>query len=120
MIDSGVLSTTGDLNLASTTSWHRSWISGETAFTDGNGHGSHVAGTIAALANNRGVVGVAPGAQVVALKVFDSSGGGASYATIIDAINHAVAVINNGGLDKSKVVINMSLGAASARRWTRP
>lgn len=108
VIDSGVLGTTGDLNLAS--SWHRSWVSGETAFTDGNGHGSHVAGTIAALANGKGVVGVAPGAQVVSLKVFDSSGGGASYTSIIDAINHAVAVINNNGLNKNKVVINMSLG----------
>ena len=110
VIDSGVLSSTGDLNLAGTNSWHRSWVSGETAFTDGNGHGSHVAGTIAALANGKGVVGVAPGAQVVSLKVFDSSGGGASYSSIIDAINHAVAVINNNGLDKKKVVINMSLG----------
>lgn len=110
VIDSGVLNTTGDLNLAATSSWHRSWISGETAFTDGNGHGSHVAGTIAALANGKGVVGVAPGANVVSLKVFDSSGGGASYSTIIDAINHAVKVINDNGLDKSKVVINMSLG----------
>jgi subtilisin family serine protease len=112
VIDSGVLSTTGDLNLAGTGSWHRSWISGETAFTDGNGHGSHVAGTIAALANGKGVVGVAPGAQVVSLKVFDSSGGGASYSSIIDAINHAVAVINNNGLNKNKVVINMSLGGS--------
>lgn len=110
VIDSGVLDTTGDLNLASTRSWHRSWIRRETAFTDGNGHGSHVAGTIAALANGSGVVGVAPGAQVVSLKVFDSSGGGASYSTIIAAIDHAVAVINTNGLDKSKVVINMSLG----------
>jgi subtilisin family serine protease len=110
VIDSGVLSSTGDLNLAGINSWHRSWVSGETAFTDGNGHGSHVAGTIAALANGKGVVGVAPGAQVVSLKVFDSSGGGASYSSIIDAINHAVAVINNNGLDKKKVVINMSLG----------
>jgi subtilisin family serine protease len=112
VIDSGVLSTTGDLNLAGTNSWHRSWISGESAFTDGNGHGSHVAGTIASLANGRGVVGVAPGAHVVSLKVFDSSGGGASYSSIIDAINHAVAVINNNGLDKNKVVINMSLGGS--------
>ncbi|MCP9927061.1 S8 family serine peptidase [Cyanobium sp. CH-040] len=110
VIDSGVLSTTGDLNLASTGSWHRSWISGESAFTDGNGHGTHVAGTIAALANGTGVVGVAPGANTVSLKVFNSSGGGASYTTIIDAINHAVKVINDNKLDKSKAVINMSLG----------
>ena len=110
VIDSGVLDTTGDLNLASTSSWHRSWITGETPFTDGNGHGSHVAGTIAALANGSGVVGVAPGAQVVSLKVFNSSGGGATNSRIIAAIDHAVAVINTNGLDKSKVVINMSLG----------
>jgi subtilisin family serine protease len=110
VVDSGVLGSTGDLNLASTSSWHRSWISGASAFTDGNGHGSHVAGTIAALANGQGVVGVAPGANIVSLKVFDSSGAGASYSSIIDAINHAVAVINNNGLNKNKVVINMSLG----------
>ena len=110
VIDSGVLDTTGDLNLASTSSWHRSWIRRENAFTDGNGHGSHVAGTIAALANGSGVVGVAPGAQVVSLKVFNSSGGGATNSRIIAAIDHAVAVINTNGLDKSKVVINMSLG----------
>ncbi|EAU75241.1 S8 family serine peptidase [Synechococcus sp. RS9916] len=108
VIDSGVLNTTGDLNI--NTSWSKSWISGESAFTDGNGHGTHVAGTIAALANDKGVVGVAPGAEVISLKVFDSTGGGASYSTIIDAINHATHVINNNGLDKSKVVINMSLG----------
>lgn len=112
VIDSGVLASSGDLNLAANSSWHRSWISSESAFTDGNGHGSHVAGTIAALANGAGVVGVAPGAQVVSLKVFDSSGGGASYTSIIDAINHAVGVINGNGLDKNKVVINMSLGGS--------
>ncbi|WP_413324006.1 S8 family serine peptidase [Synechococcus sp. MIT S9503] len=108
VIDSGVLNTTGDLNI--NTAWSKSWINGESAFSDGSGHGTHVAGTIAALANGIGVVGVAPGAEIISLKVFDSSGGGASYSSIISAINHAVNVINSNGLDKSKTVINMSLG----------
>ena len=109
VIDSGVLNTTGDLNLATNSSWHRSWVSGENPFTDGNGHGTHVAGTIGALVNGKGVVGVAPGSQIVSLKVFNSSGGGASHSTIIEAINHAVSVINSNNLNKDKVVINMSL-----------
>ena len=108
VIDSGVLDTTGDLLVNKV--WSKSWVSGESAFTDGNGHGTHVAGTIAALANGKGVVGVAPGAEVISLKVFNSSGGGASYSTIIDAVNYATQVIKSNGLDKSKCVINMSLG----------
>jgi len=108
VIDSGVLDTTGDLNLNS--AWSKSFIAGESAFSDGVGHGTHVAGTIAALVNGKGVVGVAPGAQVVSLKVFGNSGGGATITSIINAINYAVGVINTNGLDRSKVVINMSLG----------
>lgn len=111
VIDTGVLATTGDLTI--NTAWSRSWIAGETPFTDGNGHGTHVAGTIGALANGIGVVGVAPGASIVSLKVFDSSGGGGLITSIIDAINYAVWVINTNALDKSKVVINMSLGGGA-------
>ena len=53
---------------------------------------------------------MAPGAEVISLKVFNRSGGGASYSTIIDAVNYATQCINSNGLDKSKCVINMSLG----------
>ena len=112
VIDSGVLDTTGDLNL--NTTWSKSFVAGENPFEDGEGHGTHVAGTIAALANGEGVVGVAPGADVISLKVFNNNGGDASYATIIEAINYATDVINNNGLDKSKVVINMSLGGGQS------
>jgi len=112
VIDSGVSNTTGDLTVNS--AWSKSWISGESAFTDGNGHGTHVSHTIAALANGKGVIGVAPGATVVSLKVFDSTGGGASYATIIDAINSAVNTITANNLDKQKLVINMSLGGGAS------
>ncbi len=70
---------------------------------DGNGHGSHVAGTIAALNNNIGVIGVAPGATVIPVKVLDSRGSG-SYSGVIAGVDFVAA---NG---KSGDVANMSLG----------
>ena len=47
-----------------------------TSYNDGNGHGTHVAGTIAALNNNAGVVGVAPEAKLWAVRVLNNRGGG--------------------------------------------
>ena len=76
VIDSGVLENPGntnDFNIENN-GWSQSWIPGEDAFTDGNGHGTHVAGTIAAKVNGKGVNGVAPGALITSLKVFNSSG----------------------------------------------
>ncbi len=69
---------------------------------DDNGHGTHVAGIVAAVANSSGVVGVAPGAKVVPVKVLGRDGGG-SFSDIICGIDHVVA--QNGGIQ----VINMSL-----------
>ncbi len=43
---------------------------------DGNGHGTHVAGTVGALDNGEGVVGVAPGARLWAVKVLTDEGWG--------------------------------------------
>ncbi len=70
---------------------------------DGNGHGSHVAGTIAAIDNSEGVVGVAAGATVVPVKVLSSRGSG-SYSGVIAGVNHVAAEAGNGD------VANMSLG----------
>jgi subtilisin len=53
-----------------------SFVPGVTSWTDDFGHGTHVAGTIAALANGRGVVGVAPQARLYAVKVLNSRGSG--------------------------------------------
>ena len=68
------------------------------------------AGTIGAKANGEGVIGVAPGATIISLKVFDSFGGGASYQSILEAVEYAAQIINDNGLPKDKCVINMSLG----------
>jgi subtilisin len=78
-----------------------SFVQGTTDFFDDNGHGTHVAGTISALNNSLGVVGVAPQANLYAIKVLDQSGDG-SYSDIIAGIEWAIS--NN--LD----IINMSLG----------
>ena len=121
VIDSGVLKlANNDLNYSeefdpndkegsdALKAWSKSFVNGAGAFVDTNGHGTHVAGTIAAKANGKGVVGVAPGATIVSLKVFGS--GGASFTTIENAVKYAGDVIKDNDLDKSKCVINMSLG----------
>jgi subtilisin family serine protease len=58
---------------------------------DDNGHGTHVAGTIGAMGDNGvGIVGINWRVQLMALKVFDSSGAGPSTAAAA-ALNYAVA-----------------------------
>lgn len=74
------------------------------AWMDDNGHGTHVAGTIAALDNDAGVVGVAPGAELWACKALDRSGSG-WLSDIIACLDWSAA---NG-----MQVANMSLGAQS-------
>lgn len=70
---------------------------------DQNGHGTHVAGTVAALNNNIGVVGVAPGASVVPVRVLDRRGSG-STSGVIAGVDYVAA--NAASND----VANMSLG----------
>lgn len=64
---------------------------------DDNGHGTHVAGIIAARDNQEGVVGVAPEAEIYSLKAFDGRGSGA-ISNIIAAlewcIGHGMQVVN--------------------------
>jgi subtilisin family serine protease len=74
--------------------------------TDDNGHGSHVAGIVAAANNSSGVVGVAPEAKLIAVKALDSSGNG-TWSSIICAIDWVTA---NAATYNIKVA-NMSLGS---------
>ncbi len=74
---------------------------------DDNGHGTHVAGTIAARLNGTGVVGVAPEAALYAVKVLDASGSG-SDASVIDGLNYVAA--NWDKVSPNIRVVNMSLG----------
>lgn len=70
---------------------------------DGNGHGTHVAGTIAAIDNGIGVIGVAPGVEVIGIKVLDRRGSG-STSGVIAGIEYAASIAN------ANDVANMSLG----------
>ena len=72
------------------------------AWKDDEGHGTHVAGTIAAKRDGTGVVGVAPKARLYAVKVLDKDGNG-NYSDVIAGIEWAAA--------QGIKVANMSLGA---------
>lgn len=74
---------------------------------DQNGHGTHVAGTIAAINNGIGVVGVAPNAFVCAVRVLGASGSG-TWEQVINGVNYVAA---NGA---SGDVANMSLGGSGS------
>ena len=101
VIDSGIFLTHPDLNVD--TALSRNFVSRETSPNDLNGHGTHVAGTIAAKLNGTGVVGVAAGAKVVAVRVLDRRGSGA-YSDVIAGVDYVASVGSAGD------VANMSLG----------
>ncbi|MCJ7789365.1 MAG: S8 family serine peptidase [Candidatus Atribacteria bacterium] len=77
---------------------------------DDEGHGTHVAGIIAAEDNNIGVVGVAPAAELYAIKVLDDTGSG-YVSDVILAIQWATDPNGNGYAEDRLDIINMSLGA---------
>jgi len=70
---------------------------------DDNGHGTHCAGIVAALDNNIGVVGVAPNAEVVAIKCFNFLGNG-NGDDVIQGIDYVASVGAAGD------AVNMSFG----------
>lgn len=72
------------------------------AWDDDNGHGTHVAGVIAAQNNNSGVVGIAPDAKLHIVKVLNTQGSG-QISWIIDGVYECI----HAGAQ----VINMSLGS---------
>ena len=107
VVDSGIDAAHEDL--AGQLAEGRNFVGPGTAanYGDGNGHGTHVAGTIAALRDNGlGVAGVAPGAKIMALRVLDDDGAGWD-SDIAEAFRYAgdagVRVVNAslGGTDGS-------------------
>lgn len=78
---------------------------GKNSPDDGNGHGTHVAGTIAAVDNEIDVVGVAAGATIVAVRVLDNAGSGL-ISWVVAGVDYVAANAAPGD------VANMSLGAS--------
>jgi subtilisin len=100
IIDTGITSQ-ADLNVVGGTN-----CVGGSSFADDHGHGTHVAGTVAARDNTAGVVGVAPGARLYAVKVLNAQGSG-SISQIICGIDWVTARAS------TIEVANMSLGGQS-------
>ena len=76
---------------------------------DSSGHGTHVSGTIAAMNNALGVVGVTPGTvQIYMVRVFGDDGAWAYSSTLIDAANRCATAGAN--------IISMSLGGSKSNR----
>jgi len=106
VIDTGIDLDHADLNVDASKGFNAiSSGKDSQSLDDLNGHGSHVAGTIAAVDNNIGVIGVAAGATVVPVKVLDRRGSG-TLSGVLAGIDF---VSGNG---QPGDVANMSLGGS--------
>ena len=74
-------------------------------YSDDHGHGTHIAGIIAARANNVGIIGAALEANIVAVKVLDANGKG-YLSTLINGLQW----VYNNQIQKQIRLVNMSLG----------
>jgi subtilisin family serine protease len=100
VIDTGIDMTHPDLAANVKGGWNA--ISNSANFKDDNGHGSHVSGTIAAIDNDFGVIGVAPKASLYGVKVLDAGGSG-TFDDVMAGMQWAI--------DNKMQVASMSLGA---------
>src|SRR5579864_4168857 len=123
LIDSGVSShpdllTTGLLPLSRVV-YNQSFVPGSSSAADAYGHGTHIAGLIAGSGvSSTGPIysqtfkGIAPGAQIVNLRVLDANGS-ATDSTVIAAISRAISLKSTYNIR----VINLSLGHAVYERY---
>ncbi|MGY1636088.1 S8 family peptidase [Geodermatophilus sp. SYSU D00742] len=85
-------------------------VEAPSAFTDVIGHGTFVAGVAAARDDGVGVVGVAPGARVYSVKVFDDATGTASNAAVVCAADWVTQTRLDDDPANDIAVANMSIG----------
>ena len=114
VMDSGVYYPHPDLNHF--TSWYSCVqdASGAFVYQDDVGHGTHVAGIIAAKDNAVGIVGVAPGARIASIKMFERDPvTGESFTTIeqiVCGLNHAISTRTDSDPTNNIWAVNMSFG----------
>jgi subtilisin family serine protease len=108
VLDTGIDFTHPDLTVDVNRS--RSFVAGISSANDDNGHGTHVAGIIGAKNNDIGILGVASGATMVAVKVLDKEGDG-KLSYLIDALNYIAGAARPGD------VVNLSLGDESTSEY---
>lgn len=104
VIDTGIDLSHPDLNVGSGANFI---LRGKNSPNDGHGHGTHVAGTIAAIDNAIDVVGVAAGATVHPIRVLNNSGSGT-----IDGVVAGVNYVARKENAKPQDCVNLSLGAS--------
>jgi hypothetical protein len=107
IIDSGIDLDHPDLNTSKPGICH-AYFTGRSP-DDQNGHGTHVAGTIAAINNGTGVVGVAANAYVCSVRVLGPNGSG-TWEGVVNGVEHVATNGANGD------VANMSLGASGSNK----
>lgn len=110
VLDAGIWSGHPDIGPNVNLALSKSFVPGEPGIDPivyGFNHGTHVAGIIAAPINDRGVQGVAPMAEIVAVKVLRSDTGSGSFSWLIQALVYAASI--------NADVANMSLGATFDR-----
>lgn len=107
VIDTGIDVDHPDLNVDASRGFSAFTKGRDAGVDDGDGHGTHVAGTIAAIDNNIDVVGIAAGATVVPIKVLDSRGSGTTSG-VIAGIDWVGANASAGDC------VNMSLGGGAS------
>ena len=100
-IDTGISLSHPDIAVAGGVTF----VSGTSSHDDDNGHGTHVAGIVAAINNDIGVIGTAPSVLLFGIKVLNDSGGG-TWSSVLAGIDWAIT--------NEMDVINLSLGASSA------
>ena len=105
VVDTGIDATHPDLNVVGRVNCYQVKACATGSGTDDNGHGTHVAGTAAAIDNDFGVVGVAPGARLWSVKVLGKDGGG-SLSGILAGLDWVT------GNSSTIEVANLSLGCA--------